>query len=56
MTLFKQKGISKRALIELTEFNVSGTQNMACKEAWFTMYLTASGPAEKQNLIEVTKS
>lgn len=36
---------------KLTMFNVSGTQNMACTTAWFTMYLTASGPADKQKSV-----
>ena len=39
----------KGAQTKLTEFNVCGTQNIAFTSAWFTMYLTASGPAEKQN-------
>lgn len=53
---YLQKEISRRAFIELTEFNVSGTQNMALIEAWFAMYFTASGPAEKRNQIKYTKS
>lgn len=38
-------------MAKLTMFNVSGTQNMACTTAWFTMYLTASGPADKQKSV-----
>lgn len=38
-------------MAKLTMLNVSGTQNMACTTAWFTMYLTASGPADKQKSV-----
>ena len=37
----------KPRMEKITMFNVWGTQNMACTTAWFTMYLTASGPAEQ---------
>lgn len=38
-------------MAKLTMLNVSGTQNMACTTAWLTMYLTASGPADKQKSV-----